>query len=117
MTLGSLIARLENEQDAAEAFAALGDLPLYAQVSAMADRFDATPAEYIAAAAARFAGGAADEDWLGLIAAMGQADDPGRTALARLVRWVLARDAAAAVDDHDEAAAPCCGCAGHPGPG
>lgn len=117
MTLGSLIARLENEQDAADAFAALGDLPLYAQVAAMADRYDATPAEYVAVAAARFSSEAADEDWLGLIAAMGQADDPGRTALVRLVRWVLARDAVAAEAEDGEGASRCCGCSGAPGPG
>lgn len=117
MTLGSLIARLENEQDAAEAIAALGDLPLYAQVSAMADSFGETPAEYIAVAAARFASEAADEDWLALIAAMARADDPGRIALARLVRWVLARDVAAAEGDPVKETAPCCDCVGQHGPG
>ncbi|MEZ5908782.1 MAG: hypothetical protein R3D31_08295 [Hyphomicrobiaceae bacterium] len=94
MTLGALLARLESHQDAAAALEALRDLPLYAEVAAMAERFGETPAEYVALGAARFANGAGDEDWLALIAAMERADDPGQAALQRLVRWAIAKDRA-----------------------
>jgi hypothetical protein len=93
MTLGTLLSRLANEPDAAEALAALGDLPLYAAVADMAERFGETPAEYVAVGAARFANAAAAEDWMSLIAAVERADDPGQVALSRLVRWALERDA------------------------
>lgn len=92
MTLGSLIARLEQERDAARAIEALGSLPLYAEVAAMAEHFSETPGEYVAIGASRFANEADEEDWLGLISAASQADDPGLVALSRLVRWALARD-------------------------
>jgi hypothetical protein len=92
MTLGALMSRLESERDAAEAIAALGDLTLYAEVAAMAERHGETPAEYVAISAARFANTASDDDWLGLIAAIERADSPGMVAVSRLVRWALLRD-------------------------
>ena len=46
-----------------------------------------------ALAARRFASLASDADWLDLMAALARADDPARTALDRMVRWALARDA------------------------
>jgi len=91
MMLGTLIARLESEESAAEAIAALGDLPLYAEVAAMAERYGETPGEFVAASAASFANLARDEDWQSLIAAVERAEAPGAAALQRLVRWALAR--------------------------
>ena len=92
MTLGKLIARLENEGGAGEAIVALGDIVLYQRVADAAARFDETPGEYVAGAATRFATSAADEEWLGLIAAVERADDPGKAAIGRILRWALARD-------------------------
>lgn len=92
MNLGTLLARLENETDAGEAIGALGDIVLYQQVTEMCARFEEVPGEYVAGAAMRFAASAADEDWQGLIAAVEQADDPGKAALGRILRWALARD-------------------------
>ena len=106
MMLGTLLGRLECETDAAEALAALGDITLFAEVAAMAERHGETPAQYIAFGAARFASQASDSDWLGLIAAMDRAGDPGEAALSCLARWSLAHDA-------PEAAGAGCSCGGH----
>lgn len=92
MILGTLLARLENESDATNAIAALGDIVLFAEIAETGGRFDETPGQYLAGAASRFIAAAQDEEWLGLIAAVEQASDPGKAALTRIVRWALARD-------------------------
>ena len=94
MLLGTMLARLDNEADAAKAIEALGDLVLFAEVRAMGAHHDETPGEYVAGAAGRFAARASDEDWLGLMTALERSDTPARAALERIVRWGLARDAA-----------------------
>ena len=93
MHLGTVIARLESEEDAGEALAALGDVVLYASVVATGERFGESPARYAATAVARFADGASDEDWVTLLGAMERARQPGQTFLAFAIRWALARDA------------------------
>lgn len=112
MHLGTLIGRLESEQDAAVVLEALDDLVLYAETTEMAARFEETPAEYASGAVSRFAGAADDEQWVGLIGALERADDPARTALGRMLRWALKRDAS---ELRGEAAGHCasCGSAGH----
>jgi hypothetical protein len=92
MILGALLARLENEAEAAAAIEALGDIVLFQRVRDAGQRFDETPGEYVACAASRFAAAAQHEEWMGLIAAVERADDPGRAALGRIVAWALARD-------------------------
>ena len=92
MHLGALISRLENEQDATEAIEAMGELVLYVEVAATADLYQERPSEYLAASGGRFAATADDAEWLGLVSAMGQADDPGQVALCRILRWAVARD-------------------------
>lgn len=104
MHLGTLIGRLEREQDAAVALEAMGDLVLYAETAEMAARFDATPAQYAAAAVSRFAAAADDEQWVGLIGALERAEDPARTTLCRMLRWALHHDAR----DHEAEAAGHC---------
>jgi hypothetical protein len=94
MLLGSLLAGLD-EADAAAALEALGDIVLYAQVESMAARFGERPGEYASGATRRFAAAASEEDWLAVMAAIARSEDPTRTLLARMVRWSLARDAAA----------------------
>lgn len=92
MHLGSILARLENEADAAAAFAALDDLPLFCEVVAMSESFGESPGQYVAASAARFANAASDEEWLQLIAAIEKSAEPGRTVLTRIVGWALRDD-------------------------
>lgn len=94
MQLGTLIRRLENERDAGEALAAIGDLVLYAEVSAMGERFEESPPAYAAGAVARYAAGAGDEEWVTLLGALERTDDPGHAFLTRALRWALTRDAA-----------------------
>jgi len=44
MQIGALVERLEQEDDAGEALAALGDIVLFAEVAAMGARFEESPA-------------------------------------------------------------------------
>lgn len=92
MNLGRLMKRLEDESDAAEALAALGDIRLFAAVVEMGERYEETPAEYVANASRRFASLASGEDWMALMTAMDRAEDPGKAALSRMLDWSLARD-------------------------
>lgn len=93
MNLGTLMTHLSHETDAAAALDALGDLLLLQEVTAMGERHDEAPGEYVANASRRFAAQAGDEDWLALMTAMERADDPGRAALDRMLQWALVRDA------------------------
>lgn len=106
MQIGALIERLEQEDDAGDALAVLGDIVLFSEVVAMGERFEESPAAYTAGAVARFASGAGDEDWVGLIGAIERAADPGQAFLARVLRWSLARDAGGMAGH-----APSCTCA------
>ncbi len=109
MQLGELISRLEDESDAAAALEALGDIVLLAEVEAERVAHDETPGEYAANASRRFAAMAGSEDWLALMNAMERADDPGRAALAGMLRWALKRDREAAPAHAGEGG---CGCGG-----
>jgi hypothetical protein len=113
MTLGDLIGRLTNEAHAAEALLALGDLSLVIDVGAMAETCGETPVDYTAGAACRFASAADGEDWLALMNAVERSDSPGDAALACMLRWSIARDAAAG----QGAARQACGCGGASGGG
>lgn len=109
MFLGSIIERLSCESDATAALLELNDIVLFAEIDAMARRYDETPAQYVAASASRFAARASSEDWLGLMATIERSVDPARAALVRMVRWGLSQDA------HDQTAAQAdcgdgCGC-------
>ena len=94
MQLGALLSNLDDETDAGAALDTIGDLVLYAAVFEMGARYDEAPGQYISAAVRRFASRASDEDWLGLMAAAENGDDPGRSVLQQVLRWALARDAA-----------------------
>ena len=91
MQIGALIERLAREDDAGEALAVLGDLVLFAEVVAMGERFDESPAVYTTGAVARFGAGASD--WVSLIGALEQSPEPGQEFLVRALRWSLAHDA------------------------
>ncbi|MES2711719.1 MAG: hypothetical protein V4653_09070 [Pseudomonadota bacterium] len=109
MLLGTILKRLGHEADAAEALDGIGDLILLAEVQAMGELHDETPAEYVCGATRRFAADAASEDWLALMTAMEGSEDPARTTLDRMLRWSLKQDAAGP-------SVPGCGC-GKGGPG
>jgi hypothetical protein len=108
MNLGTLMTHLENEADAAEALAALGDIRLFAEVADMGEQHEETPGEYVANASRRYASLASDEDWLALMTAMERAADPGKAALARMIQWSIARDKS----DATPVPAGACSCGG-----
>lgn len=92
MLLGTLLGRLRDEDNAALVLDALDDLVLLAQVQQQAARHGETAGEYAAVAVGRFANIASDEDWLALMTAIENSDDPARTTLERMLRWSLAAE-------------------------
>ena len=96
MQLGALIKRLDETGDRSTTLDALGDVVLLAEVEGMGARYGETAGEYVAGAARRFAAQAEAEDWLSLTTPLDRSDDPGRSALAHMVRWALRLDAQAA---------------------
>ena len=62
MLLGTLLKRLGNEADAAEALDALNDIVLLAEVQAMGALHDESPADYVCGAPRRFAADASSEE-------------------------------------------------------
>lgn len=100
MLLGTLIARLENERCATETMEALGNVVLYTEVAAAAERFGETPGEYLAASVGAFSSGAGDEEWMSLVAAAERAADPGRVAIERILRWAMAQESVEAEAPH-----------------
>lgn len=115
MQLGTLMAHLASEDDAAAALGTLGNIILYAEVQAVGERYDESPGEYVANAARRFAAVAGDEDWLNLMTVMERSDDPARAALERMLRWSLKRDAAEAEHQAGHVQAAGCTCGGGAG--
>lgn len=93
MQLGDFIRRLQAESVADDALLSLGDVTLLARVAQMAAYFEESPGAYVAGGVGRFAAAANDEAWLRLISDVERADDPGPTALRRMVLWALETDA------------------------
>lgn len=89
MLLGDVIARLEDEAVAAETLLALGDLALMMRVEEAAAARALSAGEFAADAVALFSSQASDEDWVSLIGVMGQADDPGRVCLRKMIEFAL----------------------------
>ena len=102
MLLGDIIRDLSSESTATAALVGLGDLPLLAQIETARTAHDETAGGYAAGAVARFADGAGDEDWLGLMNALERTDDPAGACLRRMIEWSLKQDA--------EAPAHACSC-------
>jgi hypothetical protein len=93
MLLGDIIRDLTDEHCATGALVALGDLPLLAQIETARTAHGETAGAYAANAVARFADGASDEDWLGLMNAVERTDDPAGACLRRMIEWSLKQDA------------------------
>lgn len=96
MVLGRLIRDLTNEETAAEALLACGDLTLRLRIEAMASRFGESHGEYSASAVRRFSAGAGDEDWLALMNRLERAGEPGHACLSHMLEWALKQDSAEA---------------------
>lgn len=113
MQLGALLARLENETDAARALAALGDAALSTQVETYGAQFDETPGEYVANAVRRFAATASDDDWLALMGAVERTKDPAQAALDKMLRWAFTKDASDGAQTGCGCGSGAGGCHGH----
>jgi hypothetical protein len=98
MHLGTLIAELQHEPEAAAALHAIGDVVLFARISEMAHDLELAPGEYVSDSVSRFANAAGDDAWLGLIATIERAPDPGSAALKRMLEWALQTDTASTRD-------------------
>jgi hypothetical protein len=109
MLLGALLERLSTD-DAAATLAALDDPILAARIDAAAARFDETFGEYVSNASGRFAAFADGEAWLAVTTAMERSRDPGRAALAAMLRWALAEDARADIAEGEESCGSACSC-------
>ena len=97
MLLGDLIARFEDEAQAAETLIALGDLALVARVEAAAAADDLTAGEIVTACVDRYTATATDEEWLTLVDLLGRADNPGKVFLQRVLAAMLPASAEAAL--------------------
>jgi len=90
MLLGDIIARLDDEAVAAETLLRLGNLPLLADLSALAAAEGQTLGCYAAWAVRSYADAAPADEWLGLLADLGRAEDPGAAYLRRALAFVVA---------------------------
>jgi hypothetical protein len=113
MQLGTLIASLEDEQQAATALEALQDIVLFARIDAAGAAYDEPPGAYVANAARRFAALAGDQDWLAVMNAVETSDDPGRAVLRRMLVWALDADTKAEGGGCGGGACTCGGGAGN----
>lgn len=103
MILGDILRRFDDPSVVALALIHFGDLSLLAQAEKKAAFHGETLGEYASSSVRRFSNEANDEDWVGLMAAMGRADDPGAICLRRMLEWAVSRETQ--VDS-------CCGCSG-----
>ncbi len=83
MMLGDLLARLNDEDEAAEIILGVGDLRLLAAMRERAESEGFDLAAYARAAVQRYATEASDEEWITLMGLIGREGDPGMACLKR----------------------------------
>lgn len=83
MMLGDVLARLNDEGEAAEIIVGVGDLRLLAAMRERAEFEGLDLAAYARAAIQRYAAEASDEEWITLLGLIGRAGDPGTACLKR----------------------------------
>ena len=81
--LGDILARLNDEGEAAEIILGVGDLRLLAAMQSGAQSEGLDLAAYARAAVQRYAAEASDEEWITLMGLIGRAGDPGTACLRR----------------------------------
>lgn len=91
MHLGELISQFDDESVVLETLARLDDLALLARVRRAADAPDTDICGFVQEAVGRFATGADEAEWLGLIAIATKSSDPGLAALKRMLESALGR--------------------------
>jgi hypothetical protein len=89
MTLGDVLAHLDDETAAAEALLGLGDLKLLADARERAAAEGLELTDFARAAVQRYATAAPDEEWITLMGLLGRTDDPGATCLRRAFAFAL----------------------------
>jgi hypothetical protein len=89
MTLGDVLAHLDDETAAAEAILRLGDLRLLSGARERAEAEGLALADFARAAVQRYAAAAPDEEWITLMGLLGRTDDPGATCLRRAFAFAL----------------------------
>lgn len=92
MLLGSLMHQLQDEAASFDALLSLGDILLIAEVEAARAPHDEQVGEYVAGAVKRFAIMAHDEDWLRLMTALENSDQPVAACLKAMLHWSIAHD-------------------------
>jgi len=95
MTLGDVLAHLDDETAAAEAILRLGDLRLLSDARERAKAEGLDLASFARAAVQRYAAAVPDEEWTTLMGLLGRTDDPGAVCLRRafaFVLWPLGQD-------------------------
>ena len=93
MLLGDLIARLTDETVVEEILLSFTDLTALAQLRAEAEASGLQLGTFAAAAAVRYASEASAEEWMALLGAMTNAQDPGATYLNRAFAYATRRTA------------------------
>lgn len=83
MMLGDVLARLNDEGEAAEIIVGVGDLRLLAAMRERAESEGLGLAAYARTAVQRYAAEASDEEWITLLGLVGRAGDPGTACLKR----------------------------------
>lgn len=83
MMLGDILARLDDDGEAAEVVLGVGDLHLLVAMRERAEAEGLGLADYARAAIQRYAAEASDEEWLTMMGQIGRASDPGLTCLKR----------------------------------
>jgi len=91
MTLGDVLAHLDDETAAAEAILRLGDLKLLADARERAEAEGIDLADFARVAVQRYAAAASDEEWITLMGLLGRAHDPAAACLRRAFAFALSR--------------------------
>jgi hypothetical protein len=89
MTLGSIIARLNDETFVEQALAGLDDLALIARLRSAAEAAQEPLGSFASLMVGRFVQHAQDDKWLALMTAASRADDPAAGALRQILSEAL----------------------------
>ena len=87
MTLGELIAGLDDDETAVEALLSTGDLRLVSQVRAAADASGDSLGTYISQRVGAFVASAGSDDWMAVMTAASGSESPGGACLKRIIEF------------------------------
>jgi hypothetical protein len=87
MTLGDVLARLDDDGATAEFLLGIGGLTLLASTRERANESGTDLASYVRAVVQRYAASASDEEWLTVMGIIGRAPDPGLAYVRRAIEF------------------------------